>query len=84
MIKLTNTRRGGNVDPVYINPRYIKRISVAANGETVVEVDGSEYASWCRETPDEVYDLIARDSRRYVALPDDELGPVRDDTPEED
>jgi len=59
MIRLTATRRGSdNAEPVYVNPRYIKRISLSTTGETVVEVEGSDYGTWCKETPTEVFDLI--------------------------
>jgi len=58
MIRVTSVRRGGGEEPVYINPRYIKRISLSTTGETVVEIEGSDYGTWCRETPHEVFDLI--------------------------
>lgn len=67
MIKLTNVTRRGERVAVYINPRYIIRVSAAMNGQgdTVVEVEGSQYATWCSESVEDVMRLIneAREER---------------------
>lgn len=70
MIKLTNLRKHGEVDAVYVNPAYIIRVSAAMNAsrDTVVEVDGSQYATWCSESVDEVISLIEAHKEAVVAL----------------
>jgi hypothetical protein len=46
--------------PVYINPAFISRISVA-NGpysKTVIEIANNHYSTWCDESPQQVLQLI--------------------------
>lgn len=60
MIKVTNIRKHGECSDVYLNPRYIIRVSAAMNSsrDTVIEVEGSQYATWCSESVEEVIALI--------------------------
>lgn len=52
-------------DPsIYINPRYIKRIQSTVYDHTVIEIEDERYATWCVETPDEVYALIEKQGKQ--------------------
>jgi hypothetical protein len=62
MIEVTHKPRSGAGTPVLLNPKYIIRVSVSPHGDTVIEVEGSQYATWCIETPQQVYNLI-KDSK---------------------
>jgi hypothetical protein len=61
MIRLTENTRKGDHHPLYVNPRYIRRISVPmvpTSACAVVDIDGIEHSSWVLETPDQIFDLI--------------------------
>lgn len=70
MIKVTSIRKHGECDTVYINPEYIIRVSAAMNAsrDTVIEVEGSQYATWCSESVDEVMSLIDKERNKDVIV----------------
>lgn len=63
MIKLTNIRKNRDNNVVYINPKYIIRVGAAINSsrDTVVEVEGSQYDTWCAESVEQVIQLMDED-----------------------
>ena len=64
MIKVTKIARSGEIRAEYLNPRYITRIGATPAGETVIEIHGNQFTTWCRESVEEVMAAIDRHSQQ--------------------
>lgn len=56
------TRKGR----VLLNPKYIQRVSLAADGSgfTVIDVAGQTYGTWCEESVEEIEQMLLQHNQQ--------------------